>query len=112
MEFDGFAINLYQNEDGVWLAHFEEMPKVSASSNTPEKALKKLAAAWEGVKDSCRKLEQPIPEAPSRRRYSGNFNVRIDKRVHKALVMEAAKAGISLNALIAQKLAIAVEKKI
>ena len=37
--------------------------------------------------------------------YNRPFNVRIDKRVHRALAVEAAQAGISLNALVAQKLA-------
>jgi len=40
-----------------------------------------------------------VPIAPSRKEYSGQFNVRIDKRVHRALSAEATKAGISLNAL-------------
>lgn len=31
--------------------------------------------------------------------------MRIDKRVHRQLALEAIDAGISLNALIAQKLA-------
>jgi len=30
--------------------------------------------------------------------------VRIDKRDHRALAIEAAKVGLSLNALVAQKL--------
>ena len=44
-------------------------------------------------------------QTPSRKEYSGQFNVRIDKRIHRGLVLEATKAGISLNALVAQKLA-------
>ncbi len=46
----------------------------------------------------------PIPVAPAKKEYSGQFNVRIDKRLHRALAMEAAQAGITLNALVAQKL--------
>jgi predicted HicB family RNase H-like nuclease len=42
--------------------------------------------------------------APSKKVYSGQFNVRIDKRDHRALAIEAIKAGMSLNALVAQKL--------
>ena len=41
----------------------------------------------------------------------GQFNVRIDKRVHRALAMEAARVGLSLNALVAQKLAKGVEQE-
>jgi predicted HicB family RNase H-like nuclease len=103
-EFDGFTINLFIDEDNEWLAHFVELPQVSAFGVTPEKALKELKIAWEGVKESYRKHHQSIPLAPSRKRYSGQFNVRIDKRVHRALAIEAYLAGVSLNALVAQKL--------
>jgi hypothetical protein len=37
--------------------------------------------------------------------YCGSFNVRIDRRVHRALAIEATQAGVSLNALVAQRLA-------
>jgi predicted HicB family RNase H-like nuclease len=43
--------------------------------------------------------------APARRKYHGIFQVRIDKRVHRALAIEAERAGVSLNALVAEKLA-------
>jgi len=102
--FDGFMLELFQDEDTDWLAHFVELPNISAFGPTPEKALDELATAWEMVKQDYRESGEAIPVAPARRRYSGQFNVRIDKRVHRALVIEAARAGVSLNALVAQKL--------
>jgi len=105
-DFDGFTASLTLDPDGDWLAAFLELPTVSAFSSTPEAALNELTIAWEGVKKSYRKSKEPIPVAPSKKTYSGQFNVRIDKRVHRALAMEAAQAGVSLNALIANKLAI------
>ena len=47
--FDGFTVNLFLDEDGDYLAHFVEMPNVTAFSNTPEGALRELAVAWNGV---------------------------------------------------------------
>ena len=38
--FDGFTVNVFLDEDGDYLAHFGEMPNVSAFSDTPENALK------------------------------------------------------------------------
>ena len=64
--FDGFTVNLFLDEDGDYLAHFVEMPNVSAFSDTPEGALRELAVAWEGVKESYRKQHEPIPQVPSR----------------------------------------------
>jgi len=45
--------------------------------------------------------ELPQVSAESKKEYSGHFSIRVDKRVHCAL----AQAGISLNALVTQKLA-------
>ena len=102
--FDGFTITVYQDDEGDYLAHFVELPSVSAFAATPEAALNQLAEAWAGVRESYEQRNELIPVAPARREYSGSFNVRIDKRAHRALAIEAAQAGVSLNALVAQRL--------
>ena len=103
--FDGYTINVFWDDDGECLAHFVELPNISAFGESPEDALRELQTAWEGVKESYQKHEEPVPVAPARKEYSGQFNVRIDRRVHRALAIEAAKAGVSLNAIVSQKLA-------
>ena len=103
--FDGFSVNLFQDEDRDWLAHLVEMPAISAFADTPAAALEELAAAWEAAKESYRAHGEQVPVAPARKEYSGQFNVRIDKCLHRRLAMEAARAGISMNALVARKLA-------
>lgn len=107
-EFDGFSIELFKDDDEEWLAHFEELPNVSAFGSSPEDALIELKEAWEVMKESYASHNEAIPVAPSKKAYSGQFNVRIDKRIHRALAVEAARAGISLNALVAQKLSLSV----
>jgi predicted HicB family RNase H-like nuclease len=107
--FDGYGVELFVDDDNDWLAHFAEMPEISAFGPTPEKALSELATAWRLVKESYQQEERPIPIPPSRRHYSGQFNVRIDKRVHRKLAIEAQRNGLTLNALVARKLAAAVE---
>jgi predicted HicB family RNase H-like nuclease len=108
--FDGYAVEVFLDDDGDYLAHLAEMPNVSAFGPTPEKALAELAIAWQLVKESYAEENRPVPIAPSRRQYGGVFNVRIDKRIHRALAFEAERAGISLNALVAQKLARSVQE--
>lgn len=103
-EFDGFSVNIFLDEEGDWIAHFVELPAISACGDSAEDALTELKLAWEGAKASYRKHNEKIPVAPSQKKYSGHFNVRVDKRLHRKLAMEAANIGISLNALIAQKL--------
>ena len=102
--FDGFTANIFLDEDGDYLAHFVEMPNVSAFSDTVEGALKELATAWEGVKESYRKHNEPIPPAPSKKAYSGPFNIPVDEQLFRTLTDEAVEAGMSLYALVAQKL--------
>ncbi len=109
--FDGYTVNVFLDEDGDYLAHFVEMPNISAFGGSPEDALHELSIAWEGVKESYQKSGDPVPVAPGRKKYSGQFNVRIDKRLHRALAIEAAKAGVSLNAIVSQKLAKSTQEK-
>ncbi|MCC2667111.1 MAG: HicB family protein [Gammaproteobacteria bacterium] len=80
------------------------MPSVSACGSSAEEAVFELKEAWEAMKESYGKNGDKIPVAPTRKEYSGQFNVRIDNRIHRALAIEAMRAGISLNALVAQKL--------
>ncbi|MGL5793802.1 MAG: type II toxin-antitoxin system HicB family antitoxin [Waterburya sp.] len=104
-DWDGFTINLYLDDEQDWIAHLVELPNVSAHGDTADEALEELYVAWEMVKEDYQEDGEEIPIAPSRKDYSGCFNVRIDKRVHRALAIEAAQAGISLNALVSAKLA-------
>jgi predicted HicB family RNase H-like nuclease len=107
--FDGYGVTLFRDDDGDYLAHLTELPNISAFGPTPERALDELAIAWELVKEEYAAEGKSVPVAPSRREYGGVLQVRIDRRVHRALAIEAERAGLSLNALIAQKLAKAIE---
>ena len=110
--FDGFSIKLLQEETNEWLAHFVELPNVSAYGDTADDALNELAIAWKNMKESYLAASEEIPLAPARKYYSGTFNVRVDKRLHRLLATEAAEIGLSLNALVAQTLALAYANKL
>jgi len=49
--FDGFAVEIFLDDHGDYVAHFSELPNVSAFARTPAKALAELAVAWELVKE-------------------------------------------------------------
>jgi predicted HicB family RNase H-like nuclease len=102
--FDGFTPVLFLDEQGDWVAHFEELPNISAFGPTTEKALYELGEAWAGMKECYEEDGELIPVAPSRKKYSGHFNVSVSKRIHMALDVEAAQSHISFNDLVAQKL--------
>ena len=103
-DFDGFMINVFFDEDGDYLAHLVELPNVSAFGPTPAEALAELKTAWELMKECCQADGESIPQAPSREGYEGPRNVPVDTQLYHALVDEAAKVGMSLYALVAQKL--------
>ncbi len=67
--FDGFSIEIFQEEEkegGEWISHFEELPGVSASGESPGEALKELQEAWSLMKESYKKHGEPIPIVPSK----------------------------------------------
>ncbi len=103
-KFDGYTVEIFHDEDSDWLARLEEMPNISAFADSPEQALAELETAWGLTKESYLANGEEVPVAPSRRKYSGQFNVRVDKRLHRALAIEAARSGVSLNALVSKKL--------
>lgn len=102
--YDGFTVNIFLDEDGDYLAHFVEMPNISAFSDSPEGALLELATAWKGVKESYKKHNEPIPKAPHRKAYENLRTVPIDEKLFNTLTDEATKAGISLPQLVRQML--------
>ena len=62
-DFDGFAVEMFLDEDGDYLAHFAELPTVSAFGQTPDEALVELKVAWELMKECYREDGEPIPTA-------------------------------------------------
>lgn len=64
--FDGFIINLYVDEQGDWLAHFQEILNISAFGDTPQEALEELKTAWELVKQDYRENNREIPMASNK----------------------------------------------
>lgn len=47
---------------------------------------------------------EPVPEPLAEKHYSGEFQVRVPPEVHRALAIQAAEQGISLDRLASAKL--------
>jgi predicted HicB family RNase H-like nuclease len=92
-------------EDGEHVGLCAEFPSLSWLARTPEAALKGIRQiVREVVGDMDASGEaKPVPLAD--KHYSGEFRVRIPPDVHRALAMQAAEQGISLNRLASAKLA-------
>jgi predicted RNase H-like HicB family nuclease len=66
-DLDGFDIHLLMDDDGDWIAHFIELPNVSAGGVTPEQAFQELRVAWHLVKDSYQAHGERIPTPAMKR---------------------------------------------
>ena len=72
---------------------------------TPEKAFDGIRSlAVEAVAD-MEALGEAAPAPIASRAYSGKFQVRIPPELHRRLAMEAAEERVSLNRLVAARLA-------
>ncbi|MDX2314625.1 MAG: toxin-antitoxin system HicB family antitoxin [Gammaproteobacteria bacterium] len=95
----------WSEEDQEYVGLCAEFSSLSWLQNNPEKA---LAGIRKLVKDTVADLlknKEPVPEPISARKYSGKFMVRVPPETHRLLATQAAESGVSLNRLIASKLA-------
>jgi predicted HicB family RNase H-like nuclease len=105
--FDHYSYRVtWSPEDAEYLALCAEFPSLSwlaASPGTALAGIRKVVAA--SVADMIANGEVP-PTPLAEKHYSGEFRVRIPQRVHRALALEAAEQGISLNRLASAKLTV------
>ena len=91
-------------EDGEHVGLCAEFPSLSWLDTTPEGA---LAGIRQLVIDVVREMTangDKVPDPIADRTYSGEFKVRIPPQIHRALVLQAAEEGVSLNRLASAKL--------
>ena len=95
---------IWSEEDQEHVGLCAEFPGLSWLEKTPEKALSGIRAL---VRDCVHDMEankEAIPEPIASKSYSGKFMVRVTPDTHRALAIQAAEAGVSLNRLIASRL--------
>lgn len=95
---------MWSPEDGEYVGLCAEFPSLSWLAGDQAKALLGIVRVVDGAVADMRAHGEPLPEPISARSYSGKFQVRIPPERHKALAMQAAEQGISLNRYIADKL--------
>lgn len=91
-------------EDEEYLGLCAEFPSLSWLAATPELALAGIRRTVRAAVRDMMEAGEPIPTPLSVKRYSGEFRVRIPPEVHRALAVEAAEQGVSLNRLASAKL--------
>ncbi len=94
----------WSEEDREHVGLCAEFPSLSWLAGTPEGALRGIRTL---VAKTVREMEDEGEEVPTPiagRHYSGKFMVRVPPEVHRALALEAAESGVSLNRIASAKL--------
>lgn len=95
----------WSDEDSAYIAEVPELPGCMADGPSPEAAIKEAKKAVRLWIEVAKKEKREIPRPIDRRRYSGKFLVRVPPELHRELDFEAKSPKVSLNRLIAHKLA-------
>ena len=94
----------WSSEDDEYVGLCAEFPSLSWLARTPEATLKGIRKLVAEVVADLQLTGEPVPVALAEKHYSGEFRVRIPPDVHRALAIQAAEHGISLNRLASAKL--------
>ena len=106
MNIDHYTYRVtWLQEDNSYVGLCTEFPSLSWLASSPEMALTGIRKTIADVIDDMQTHGEQIPMPLSEKHYSGEFRVRIPPDVHRALAMQAAEQGISLNRLASAKLA-------
>ena len=106
MSIDHYTYRVtWSPEDGEHVGLCAEFPSLSWLAATPASALKGIRQVVADVVADMQASGEAIPVPLAEKHYSGEFRVRIPPEVHRALAMQAAEQGVSLNRLASAKLA-------
>lgn len=91
-------------EDQAHVGLCVEFASLSWLAPTPEKALAGIRKVVAEVVADMQTAGETVPVPLAEKQFSGRFVVRVPGSVHRALTIEAAEQGVSLNRLVSAKL--------
>ena len=95
-----YTIELQQDPEEGWFVRVKELRGCMSQGDTPEEAFEMIRDAMQGWLEIALENGTPIPEPRPEEDYSGKFVVRVPKSLHRKLVEEAEREGVSLNQYI------------
>ena len=98
-----YEIDLVPNEHGGYYARVPDFPTIFTGGPTPAEAMRNALEAVELMIEEYQDRGLPVPSPLVS--YSGQFNIRIPRALHRELVRRAEIQGVSLNALVSFLLA-------
>lgn len=102
-----YTIRLKKNSDGSYFGEIEELTGCMTEGDTKEEVLEMLEDAKKAWLEVALERKLTIPE-PEQDEFSGKFNVRLPKFLHRKLVYKAREENVSLNNLVTTTLASAI----
>ena len=96
---------MWSEEDREFVGLCAEFPSLSWLDETPEAALSGIRGVVADCVADMAGNGESAPEPIATRRYSGKFMARVPPDTHRRLALQAAEAGVSLNRVVAAKLA-------
>jgi len=106
MSVDHYTFRVtWSPEDGEHVGLCAEFPSLSWLAGSPETALAGIRRLLAEAVADMQSSGEPVPVPFAEKHYSGEFRVRIPPEVHRALAIQAAEQGVSLNRLTSAKLA-------
>lgn len=108
--FDGFEVRTRATKNTQWEAYFPEFTQMNFVSDSINSSLCELYKKWDNYKKDCNIKKENVPIPASEKNFSGQINIRIDPIIHKSLVVESVKNGVSLNSFISKKLSDSINK--
>jgi len=97
-----YTIQTIKNEDNSYFVTIKELPGCMSEGNNLQDAytiITDAMKAWfeTAIEDN---IDIPLPESMQETQYSGRVLVRLQKSLHRDLIQDAQKEGISLNSYI------------
>jgi antitoxin HicB len=98
---------LTDGEGGGYLIEFPDLPGCLSDGETIEDAIRNGADAVRSWIETAREFGDPVPppSRPSDETYSGRWNMRVPRSLHRRLAERAKAEGVSLNTLAVTLLA-------
>ena len=91
----------WSEEDQEYVATCPAFPGLSAFGESEEEALREGKIALEGFIETAKANDIPLPESTARVAFSGKFQLRLPKSLHRQAVRMADLEDVSLNTYIA-----------
>ena len=106
-----YTIELIRDPEG-WFVRVKELEGCMSQGDTAEEAIEMIQEAMELWLEVSLEDGLPIPEPRPDEDYSGKFVVRVPRSLHRELVDEAQRQGVSLNQYINVALARSVGRPV